>query len=587
MIESVYKIGKLIGKFNEEAYAKEYDDNVEADYVITIDFDKKGEFKRVDQEKFSKERLSKYFYKKAKGSNPPTYSPTLYLNKKDVSKTLKNLQKILKKIKKVNLENAQEKEIVNNIIKHLESKEKDLEEEIKKMSSDKDILTIRIDDQYVGEIDFLRKAIAKIVSDEGRNSLGTGICSLCLEEKQVSGNISPYKFYTIDKPGYITGGFDEKKAYKNFPLCYDCKRYIELGIEKIEKELKFKIMGSLVYYLIPDFTLDLIDDEKMKIVYNTLFGKSIRDPRLTNEQYDNLISQEDTLKYILEETQDILIYNFLFLEESNSARIINLYVQDIYPSRLKEMFEIKYLVESILPKEKSSFTYSTMYNFFSDEKKYFLELIDKTFKAIKLDDEQLFIYFLLKRIREFLHLNDKQYKAVIQDAYRIFLFVKLTTKEAIMEKEDVKKITDAKSIREFVESLPALDSPAKRALFLMGVLTEHVLWAQYKDKKSKHFMKKLNGLKMNATDIVGLLPEIRNKLEEYDEYSSSVAKIFLEASKNFSEVKTLVKTLEEMSIELNFYFVLGMGMYDDIAEKFIFAKKEENHGNQENHEKQA
>jgi len=220
-----------------------------------------------------------------------------------------------------------------------------------------------------------------------------------------------------------------------------------------------------------------------------------------------------------------------------------------------------------------------MYDFFSDEKKYFLELIDKTFKAIKLDDEQLFIYFLLKRIREFL-LNDKPYKYVIQDAYRIFLFVKLTTKEVIMEKEDVKKITDAKSIREFVESLPALDSPAKRALFLMGVLTEHVLLAQYKDKKSKHFMKKLNGLKMNATDMVGLLPEIRNKLEEYDEYSPNVAEIFLEASKNFSEVKTLVKTLEEMSIELNFYFVLGMGMYDDIAKKFIFAKKEENHEKQ-------
>ena len=578
MIESVYKIGKLIGKFNKEAYAKEYDDNVEANYVITIDFDKKGEFKRVDQEKFSKGKLSKYFYKKAKGRNPPSYSPTLNLNKKDVRKTLNNLRKILKKIK-VNLENAQEKEIVNNIIKHLESK--DLEEEIKKMSSGKDIkdiLTIRIDDQYVGEIDFLRKAIAKIVSYEGRNSLGTGICSLCLEEKQVSGDISPYTFYTIDKPGYITGGFDEKKAYKNFPLCYDCKRYIELGKEEIKKELKFKIRESLVYYLIPDFTLDLIDDEKMKRVYDILFEKSISDLKLENEQYDHLISQEGTLEYILKETQDILI-NFLFLEEINNAQIINLYVQDIYPSRLKEMFEIKYLVESILPKEKSSFTYSTMYNFFSDEKKYFLELIDKTFKAIKLDDEQLFIYFLLKRIREFL-LNDKPYKYVIQDAYRIFLFVKLTTKEVIMEKEDVKKITDAKSIREFVESLPALDSPAKRALFLMGVLTEHVLLAQYKDKKSKHFMKKLNGLKMNATDMVGLLPEIRNKLEEYDEYSPNVAEIFLEASKNFSEVKTLVKTLEEMSIELNFYFVLGMGMYDDIAKKFIFAKKEENHEKQ-------
>jgi len=119
----------------------------------------------------------------------------------------------------------------------------------------------------------------------------------------------------------------------------------------IEEKLKFKISESLVYYLIPDFTLDLIDDEKMKTVYNTLFDKSILDPKLTDEQYNKLISQDETLNNFLKETQDILIYNFLFLEEIYKARIINLYVQDIYPSRLEEMFEIKHLVESILPKK--------------------------------------------------------------------------------------------------------------------------------------------------------------------------------------------------------------------------------------------
>lgn len=365
MIESVYKIGKSIDKFNEKAYAKEYDDNIKADYVITIDFDKNGIFQKVDQEQFSKDKLPKYFYKKAKGSNPPSYSPTLYLNKKDVSKTLKNLQKILEKIKKVNLENAQEKEIINNIIKDLQQKSKDLEEEIKKMSGDKDILTIRIDDQYVGEIDFLRKAIVEIDLDEGKDSLGNGVCSLCLEKKEVSGNISPFKFYTIDKPGYITGGFDQKNAYKNFPLCYDCKRYIKLGKEKIKSELGFWIGKKeknkeekiLKYYIIPDFVVGSGDDNEIRKIGNivntlsTFVNKTLKLDSdkdelldvnkivdvnkidLKSDEYEilDVISNVSEIKKLMSEDQDldaipekskdvikgkdIIVYNFLFLED--------------------------------------------------------------------------------------------------------------------------------------------------------------------------------------------------------------------------------------------------------------------------------
>ncbi|HEK25427.1 MAG TPA: TIGR02556 family CRISPR-associated protein [Hydrogenobaculum sp.] len=579
MIESVFKLGKMFG---ENAGKTDYD-YIKAENVIIIEFDENGEFSKVDQEKFTTEKLSKYFYKKAKGSNPPSLSPTLNLNK-EVGKTLRNLKTILKKILDT-LEDLQDQKgitLVSNILKALD--QEGLENVIKeRMSKESAILTIKVGDKYVGDIDFLVKAILTAASDEGKDSKSVGVCAFCLQEKEISGDISPFKFYTIDKPGYITGGFNKKEAYKNFPICYECKDYIKIGREKIENFLKFSIYGN-TYYIIPDF---VIEDEYVKNeILNILFNQDFRNIKLTESQHKKLMSSNEEILDLLIESKDVMTLDFLFLEKTNSAEVINLHIQDIYPSRLKELFEAKDKVEAVVEKP---FTYAVMYKFFSktDKKKrnddlikYFFELLDKTFRSIRVD-EKFLINFLLRQIRDALSpedLKENIYKDVIKDAYGVFLFIKLTTKEVKMEdvKENLRE--EAKSIEEFVERLPALDSATKKALFLMGVLTEYILTTQYlKGMKAKPFMKKLNGLKMNANDVRGLLPEIRNKLEEYEEYGPNIAKIFSLAS-NYLAIED---ALQKMSIEeLNFYFALGMGMYDAISKKFIFVKKEENNEEQ-------
>ncbi len=80
---------------------------------------------------------------------------------------------------------------------------------------------------------------------------------------------------------------------------------------------------------------------------------------------------------------------------------------------------------------------------------------------------------------------------------------------------------------------------------------------------------------MKETDLKGLLPEIRIKLEEYEEYGAGEDKLF----KLVSQYLSNAPSSWNMSVEeMNFYFALGMGMFDKIAE-FIY-KKEGSHEEQ-------
>lgn len=565
MLKAIRDIGELYGK------AKIYDE-VKADRVLVLVFDEKGKFLRIDLENFFEDKQEKYIYKEAKGSNPPTLTPTLMLQrgkkkpgdkKSPVMKTLDNLEKVLNKIQ------------FKNIAKPTLDK-KILEEEISRITEivptrEKILLTIKIDDKYVGEIEVFTKTLEKMLKQEGGESKSQGICSVCLQEKEVSGNISPFKFYTIDKPGYIAGGFRKEFAYKNFPLCYECRDYIKRGREIIEKNLIFRIGRIMSYYLIPEFILGR--ERVKKETLDILFNPEVRKIMLSSKEYKSLMADEEEILGILSEEKDVLTLNFLFLEPELGAERILLLIQDVYPSRLKELFEAKRKVERLLSSNGFyyTFNYYTVYKFFSksdstkkvaDLRKYFLEILDKTFRGVRID-EKFLLNFLIKGIRDAIK-KEEDYRNLIKDAFSVFIFVKLTTKEVDME------VKEFNSLEEFLENLPTLTNDLKKGLFLLGALTERLLRVQKSERGSKPFLKKLKGLKMNENDLKGLLPEVRNKLEEYEKFRAGETKLFNLASEYFSKAPAVWN----MSIEeLNFYFSLGMGMFDKVAD-FIYSKKE-------------
>lgn len=67
---------------------------------------------------------------------------------------------------------------------------------------------------------------------------------------------------------------------------------------------------------------------------------------------------------------------------------------------------------------------------------------------------------------------------------------------------------------------------------------------------------------MDEKDIKALLPEVQNKLEEYESFDKGKRDIASEASKYLLEAGERWR----MSIdEINFYFACGMNLADDIA----------------------
>ncbi|RMH07812.1 MAG: TIGR02556 family CRISPR-associated protein, partial [Aquificota bacterium] len=88
MLNAFKTIGELCGEI------KLYD-QVKADKVLVLEFDKNGNFQEAYWEDFFEDKQGKYLFRKGKGRNPPVLTPTIMLNKKDVSKTLNNIERIL------------------------------------------------------------------------------------------------------------------------------------------------------------------------------------------------------------------------------------------------------------------------------------------------------------------------------------------------------------------------------------------------------------------------------------------------------------------------------------------------------------
>ena len=566
MLNAIKELGLLTG-------GRELYDEISADKVIVLNFDEEGNFTGTYLEEFDSKKVSLYLYKKAKGSNPPTLTPTIPVSlrelkskkeekrEKAVKKLIGNLRKSIKAIKEVINSQNVGISIDGEIKNEIKSKILELSESLS--NKERVILTIKINGKYIGEIDEFIEALKNLVSQEGKGSRGKALCSVCLQEKEVSGDISPFKFYTIDKPGYIAGGFKKEEAYKNFPLCYECKELIEAGRSFIEKNLSFSFVKGLNYLLIPEFIYGSkeIEEEILEILRNKEYRKHV----LSKGEKNKLTADEEEILELLSEENDILLLNFLFLEKAQGAEKILLFIQDIYPSRLKRLFTVKKFIENLLSdKEKPyNFTYMNIYNFFSrtyssksspDLLKYFLEIVEKTFRGVPVN-RNLVIKYLLNRIRSELG-EDKDYKFVIRDAFGVFLFIIITTGEETMSEPR------SESLKAFVESLPTLDSDLKRGLFLMGALTERLLRVQFNQRDSKPFIKKLKSLRMRQSDFMELLPEIRVKLEEYDSFKKGEATLMETAS------EYLAKTQPNWNLsveEMNFYFVLGMGMFDRIA----------------------
>lgn len=581
MIESVAALGRYVLEKSNKSVLEQMIENPNYDYCMFIllsETENGIEFTGVDYEEVSTD-YSKYLFRSgsSRGANfSPTAKITTLSNTYD-QKILGWFRGVLKE-KSINNKERLE-QIYDRLVQDQASILAAVSEKIE--SLDKCLISVKLNHLYPVENELFTETFLYLINKKDLElSANNQICSICKEQKDtVIGKMSAFKFYTLDKPGFITGGFQEETAWRNYPVCLECKSFVEAGKEYIENHLKYQFYG-LPYLLIPSFLINKENTGEDFEVILEIFENQQKMIQLSKESGNSIMTDEGDLLYILSEQKNTISLKFLFMQKIQSAERILLVIDDVLPSRLQKLFKSKEEVEKVIlfkkeTNEPGHFHFGFFRTFFakSDEgkknfdlNKYFLTIVESSFKVKQLELNFLLKYMMKEIRKEFLKENEQNFYWKIKQAMACLSF---------LEKINVLQFEGGQMIMSKFSNIfdvfgKQLNTNEKRAIFLLGSLTQILLEVQQKVRNSKPFLKQLMGLKMDEQSIKGLLPKVINKFIEYDAYTKSRQELAEEISSLFLQSNEKWK----LSIdEINYYFVCGMSLASKVKE--VLYEKEE------------
>ena len=386
-----------------------------------LDYDWKWIFSRVDYLEHSKKFKSKLLYKRG-SSRGTDKTPTCKIaqslegtfNQKIIHWFLDNHSK--------SFLTDEQKVFIKSVYNELNSNSETIIQEIKRMSenfiNDGIVLSpVFLEDgkqKFIGDFDFF----SKFITDESKidykysktfkefSFSENELCSICkIKKPEVFGFFTSLKFYNVDKPGMVTGGFDQSKSWKNYPICLDCALDVELGIKMMEKNLSFGFYG-LRYYLIPKITNKKGKEDIIEEI--TTYKKT---QRINDKDRLRITNAEDDVFDLLQEQKNNVTFNLLFFDKpQKSVFRILASIEDVLPSRIKQLFETKYFVDNMIffkeykeGEQMFRFNFGVLRTFFPNSKiegnhdKFFLELTQKIFNDTRIDYQfiiQQIIYHL-------------------------------------------------------------------------------------------------------------------------------------------------------------------------------------------------
>ncbi len=591
MIEALYEIG-CIQKPDDFELIEGIGEGYKHVFKIRFNIDDLDSVSYCDinYEEYDKNKKLKYFYKADKG-NGVNYTPTAKIT--DIEKTfhvkvLKSVKVFLDKNKdsfskkdeallnKINnvIQNDKDK-ILGDLISFVKSMDlsvaKKSETEIAVRDGGIITLTFIKDNTelYVGDLDAFkqifsgREAYRSYYFKYGVESKSDKKqCYLCHKITTVLGFVDTYKFYTVDKKGMVTGGFEQKKAWKNYPVCLDCAIVLKRGREYVEKSLKFNRFCGFTYLIIPQLVYP--DKDILQQLLKRMNNYANFSLNQTNSA--RIETTEERILGELSKEGNIVSFNFIFYKVANSAFNILLRMEEIAPTRLNYLIEAKYSIDKRnidifkeIPTKKEiikfDFSFQFIRRFFGNNKiegnydKDFLLILSNIFTGRGISLEFLLNRIMSKIRNDFLNKEEFSFNVDALKAYKIILYIK---EIKLLKGGMFKMNTKNGQYEEFFNENGIFDHDTKKALFLEGVLAGKLLNIQYKNRGAKPFQSRLNGLKIDERVAKRLLSEMINKLEEYKEnyyrkMEESIGLYFINSD------------FAKFSInELSFYFTLGL-----------------------------
>lgn len=559
-------------------------------FILLDEENKEFKYHGIEIEEYSKGKLKKYLYRKGSGARGTDITPISMVT--DIVKTFDI--KILNWFKNHDSGKNNKSEMIQNIYFSItKNKEKILKDLIEKSAIENNIISFKINRKYLGDFEIFQEMLIERASENFYKKFGkiskseNKLCSICKKKNdEVYGFVSTFNFYTVDKKGFVSGGFKQKDAWKNYPVCLNCALTLEEGKKYLGDNLNFNFFG-FKYLLIPKFIKGIKKDIQEDIFTKIKLQK---DPKFGKKEIKHLTSDENDVLGIMSKQQNYLNNNFLFYSAPKgfNGAVFNIlmYIEDILPSRLKQLFEAKNVVDQEeifqnceidlyqegkkIGKGLLEFNFGILRTFFPritnnrTFNKYFLDITSKIFTNKQVGHDFL-LNFIVKKIRDDFMQN---YPTKI-DTLKAFMLLNYLNKLGILNlKEEVKMETEKLFLHgteenEIIERVELFFNKysnffnvnVKKAIFLEGVLTQFLLNIQYQERKATPFRIKLKGLKLDEKQIKKLLPEIQNKLEEYGknyykELESIISNYFVLSGNDWNISND----------EISFYFVLGMNL---------------------------
>jgi len=590
LIEALYQMGRYYESVNNVngllSVIENPNEHDKYKNLIVLKFkDDNGKlfYDGIDLEEFSDEKIEKVVYKKGP-PNGGNYTPTLLYT--TIDKVIKNISKPIKKIESDLFEKLYEC-INEDEIKKL------IENDIKNIVVPKEghIITLKINDKWLNEFP---KVTEKLISQNSKKYIERKsflsyekvskaeekVCFVCKNKvDKVYGFVNTFNFYTLDKKGFMTGGFNRKYAWRNYPVCPKCAETLENGKKFLKNNFNNRFAG-FSYFIIPKFLFDtknIENQNKYKRIMNSL-SKNEKIV-LGKGKNENLFREEDKILKYLSKENNFITVDIMFYKEDKAAFGVLKNIEDILPSRLNKVFKAKEKIDKanifdsiIINKDKKNtfvieyyFDFSIIREFFPNSKiegvydNTFLEVINSIFIDKKIDRKFMILSFMNKIRKEFVSEEHKDYKT--EDLVKKSFLINKFLIELDLFKSETKKggldliVKNEKNelyLNFFEEHEDVFDTNLKRGTFLVGVLANKLL--SLPEQSNKPFYARLNSLKMDEKIIKRIIVESINKLNEYGK------NYYVELEKLMSEYLTLANFRELSKDELSYYFVTGMNL---------------------------
>lgn len=406
------------------------------------------------------------------------------------------------------------------------------------------LYTLKLDGELLSRHPDYIAYIEKTLVDEVFGTATEGVCHLCGGRGKVTSDTTRFKllkFYITDKPGFASGLHD-KGFLRNYVLCQRCYCSLLAGKRFVENNLKMQFAHSTVY-VIPVFHLPSVQPTAATVERWAKYLQKRLAATQTLEQWREFQNKlQDYQEF--EDAKASFVLNLLFATKVQSAVKVNKLIQDVPPSRLDRLDEIRnqvrdvgkaYLGESAewdLSLGRIFYLFPIRKQGNQTQTRPFLEFLDTLLTGRPLQAKLLIPEFLetacvhyLGRYGAYVQNPPGQDRQVVDRALTVFLLqsqLLLRYLKALGQLEgfaqggelmEIERAVLDDMLRAYLQEL-GLD-PGQRALFLLGYLIGQIGSTREQRDSGKPILNKVNFQGMDKGKVMRLANEVYEKLRQY------------------------------------------------------------------------